>query len=158
MNTDKHGLKQTTRRTALVVSFAVLGNFERVLIGRTPFTPMNPKMVERGTSPLPSPHFAPPTPQNAEWEKRSQRLGEIVRRTVHGFKARMVRGNLDPALSRWARVKRSPLCSQSRGGKGESRFRIPSRQRHAVLLPKGEGQDEGEVGVQLPSRFLGESN
>jgi len=40
--------------------------------------PMNPKMVERGTSPRPSPHFAPPTPQNAEREKRSQRLGDMA--------------------------------------------------------------------------------
>src|SRR5579863_8752039 len=32
------------------------------------------EMVEQGTSPRPSPHFAPPTPQNAEREKRSQRI------------------------------------------------------------------------------------
>ena len=66
---------------------------------------MNPKMVERDTSPRAeprlgtTPHFAPLTPQNAEREKRSQRLGEISRRTVHGFNARMVGGNLTPALS-----------------------------------------------------------
>jgi len=86
----------------LVVSFAVLGNFERVLIGRTPFTPMNPKMVERGTSPLPSPHFAPPTPQNAEREKRSQRLGHMAalgwRRFMGRAQVRMEQGTIhEPA-------------------------------------------------------------
>jgi hypothetical protein len=37
------------------------------------------KMVKRGTSPRPSPHFAPLTSQNAEREKRSLRSGEIGR-------------------------------------------------------------------------------
>ena len=33
--------------------------------------PMKSKMWKRSTSPRPSPHFAPPTPQNAESEKHS---------------------------------------------------------------------------------------
>jgi hypothetical protein len=35
----------------------------------------------------PSPHFAPLTPQNAEREKRSQRLGTEMRRVVQEFSA-----------------------------------------------------------------------
>ena len=36
-------------------------------------------MVKRDTSPRPSPHFAPLTPQNAEREKRSQRVAVTMR-------------------------------------------------------------------------------
>ena len=35
-----------------------------------------PKNSGTNTSPRPSPHFAPPTPQNAEREKRSPRPGQ----------------------------------------------------------------------------------
>jgi hypothetical protein len=45
---------------------------EAVLLGKL-------KMGERDTSPRPSPHFAPPTAQNAERGKRSQRLWKYVR-------------------------------------------------------------------------------
>ena len=83
---------------------------------RKPALPMNSQMVERGTSPLPSPHFAPPTPQNAEREKGSQRLGEIVRRVIQGFNSRMVRGNLTldcrPVTTVYLRTKLS-RCAHS---------------------------------------------
>jgi hypothetical protein len=36
---------------------------------------------------------------------------------------------------------------------GESRFRVPRRPQNA-FLPEGEGQDEGEGGIQQPSRDL----
>ena len=37
-----------------------------------------PKFSGTSTSPRPSPHFAPPTPQNAEREKRSQFHSKII--------------------------------------------------------------------------------
>ena len=37
---------------------------------------------------------------------------------------------------------------------GESRFRVPRRPQSVFLLPGGEGQDEGEGGLQQPSRDL----
>ena len=61
----------------------------------TPALPMNPKMVEWTPHPGPLP-IGSADSANAEREKRAQRLGKIVRRMVHGFDARMVRGNLSP--------------------------------------------------------------
>ena len=54
--------------------------------------PMNPKMVERTPHPGPLP-IGSANSADAEREKRSQRLDEIMRRMVQGFNARMVRGN-----------------------------------------------------------------
>ena len=60
---------------------------------------MNPKMVERPPHPGPLP-IGSADSADAEREKRSQRLGEVVRRMVQWFNARMFRGNLTPALPR----------------------------------------------------------
>ena len=49
--------------------------------------PVKPDMVERGTSPRPSPHLTPLPLSNAEREKRSQRLGGIQRRLPYCVKA-----------------------------------------------------------------------
>jgi len=61
--------------------------------------PMNPNLVERNTSPRPSPHFAPPTPQNAEREKRLPRFGKLATPDSSRFRGSMrefFRGNLLP--------------------------------------------------------------
>jgi hypothetical protein len=77
-----------------------------------------------------SPHFAPLTPQNSEREKRSQRVGEIVRGAVHGFNARMVRGN--PSMNRKldlgqkeARPHSSPAHEPNMAGMKRDRSRPP---------------------------------
>jgi hypothetical protein len=60
---------------------------------------MNPNLVERNTSPRPSPHFAPPTPQNAEREKRLPRFGKLATPDSSRFRGSMrefFRGNLLP--------------------------------------------------------------
>jgi hypothetical protein len=64
------------------------------------------------------------------------------------------RGILTPALSLGGREARSPLGKKTRDGIGESRFQFPRRPQPAFLLPEGEGQDEGEGGLQRPSRVL----
>ena len=97
--------------------------------------PMNPKMVERGTSPRPSPHFAPPTPQNAEREKRSQRLVEIVRRMVHWFNARMVRGNLSPGESAGVRFPPKTSRIEPLNQRQSSVAQSPTRGNNFSLSP-----------------------
>jgi hypothetical protein len=61
---------------------------------------------------------------------------------------------LTPALSLGEREARSPLGKKTCDGMDASRFRFPRRPHHAFLLPGGEGQDEGEGGVQQPRRDL----
>ena len=54
---------------------------------------MNPMMVERAPHPGPLP-IGSADSADAEREKRSQRLGDVLSWVVQGFKARMVQGNL----------------------------------------------------------------
>jgi hypothetical protein len=87
--------------------------------------------------------------------------GEISTRTFHGAAAgpdslliSHAPFPLTPALSLGEREARSPLGKKTCGGIGESRFRFPRRPQPVFLLPEGEGQDEGEGGLQRPSRDL----
>ncbi len=65
-----------------------------------------------------------------------------------------MRRSPSPALSLGGREARSPLGKKTCDGISERRFRFPRRPQSAFLLPEGEGQDEGEGGLQRPSRGL----
>ena len=73
--------------------------------------------------------------------------GEVLRPTDFGLGSmrELFLGN---------REARSPLGKNLCGWMGESRFRVPRPVQHAFLLPEGEGQDEGEGGIQRSCREL----
>ena len=70
---------------------------QKMVVEKEP-APMNPKMVKRTPHPGPLP-IGSADSADAEREKRSQRLGEVLSRVVQGFNARIFRGILVPTLS-----------------------------------------------------------
>ena len=62
--------------------------------------------------------------------------------------------SLTPALSRWEREKRSQLSGETMAGSGSTAGELSESERRLFLLPKGEGQDEGEDGSQSLGRRL----